>query len=263
MGFATAAAIGSMAVSGIQAVQGIRAANDAADSADAAMAMQQQTFDRMDQLGDENLQWFRERFSEWEQEYAPVLDELKSEAMAGVTPDYAAIATDTRKAFERARENHERQLGAFGIKPGDGQYGANERRFAISEAATEVGAREQARRDADRERFSKLASVYGIGSAEKRTALSGVSSAAGQYQSALSGVAGGQGQRAQMYGQAAAAANNAAWGQDWDGVIDNALNAFGDFGSNESPSTGGGYNPAGYETGGNWRPPGYVGPGDG
>lgn len=263
MGLATAAAIGSVAVSGYQAVQGARAAGEAADSADDAMAQQQRTFERMDQLGEENLQWFRNLYDEWEQEYSPILDELKSEAMAGVTPDYAAIATDTRKAFERARESKERQMGAFGIKPSDGQYGANERRFAIAEAATEVGAREQARREAERERFSKLSSVYGMGSAEKRTALSGVSNAAGQYQGALSGVAGGQGSRAQMYGNAAASANNAAWGQDWDGVIDNALNAFGDFGGNEGPSTGGGYDPGGYETGGNWRPPGYVGPGGG
>ena len=240
MGIATGAALVGAGVSAFQGIKGAKAADEAGDRADQSLAAQQAMFDRQVELGEDNLAYFRDVFSKWEEEFAPVLDELKAEAMSGVTPDYTAIASDTRSAFQSARDSSRRELGRFGINPGDGQFGANERRYAISEAATEVGAREQARRAADTERFGKLQALYGIGSGEKRTALGGVSNASGQFQGALGGVAAGQGRNADRYGNAAAGASQAAFGQDWDSIINGALGAFGNMGGggNEAPDYG-------------------------
>jgi len=239
MGISTAVGLVGAGVSAFQAVSGARAADEAGDRADQSLAAQQRMFDRQVELGEENLAYFRDVFNRWEQEFAPVLEELKAEAMSGVTPDYSAIAADTRAAFQNARESRRRELGRYGINPGDGQFGADERRYALAEAEAEVGAREQARRAADIERFQKLSSLYGQGSVEKRTALGGVSNASGQFQGALSGVAHGQGQNADRFGNAAAGASEAAFGQDWDSIIDGALGAFGNTGENEGPESGG------------------------
>lgn len=226
MGFATAATLISTGVSAYQGYKGMKAGDKAADQADASMAQQARTMEELLSVGRENQDFFRQQYQQWQDRNLPVLDQMRQQAMAGSEPDYAAITADTSAAFDSAREQTRREQERYGIKPGDGQFGRTARDFDMREAGAEIAARQTERRNADDDRFNKLASVYGAGSAMQRTALQGYGGASGSLMNALSSVGATHGDRAQMQGNAAAGAYDAAFGQDWDGIIDNTLGIF-------------------------------------
>lgn len=261
MGFATAAAVVGAGTSLYQGIKGAKAAKKSGKQADQALALQNKALDQSIELGEEQLQYFKGVYDEWREEYAPILTELKNEALENRTPDYAAIAADTDAAFDAVRENRRLELGRYGIKPGDGQFNADERRIGVGEAGAEVNARQAARRAEEDKRFDKLNRVYGLGVQQQGQALAGVSNASGQYQHALGGNVRARGDQATRYGNAAAGASDAAFGQDWDGIINGVFGAFGggdEGGSQDTTQPVG----TGLQTGASdWRPPGYVGEG--
>ncbi len=224
MAAVTSAVVGT-AATGYSMYQGRRAERRAGRQMDQQAAAQQRALD----VEEDRLAWAKQTYDEWQQEFAPVLGELRAEAMAGRTPDYAAIAADVTSAFAGARGQEQRAQERHGIRPGDGQYGAGERRHAIGAATAEVGARETARRNVGDERFRRLGQVYGIGANMQSQAMGmiggaygGVSGAHGQMAGMHGNQAGFHGNQAGQYGQMAAGAGASAFGQ-WADIIDGAM----------------------------------------
>lgn len=227
MGVAAAAAVVGTAATAYSAYQGRQAGRRAGRAMDEQAAAQQRALDMQEQF----LDWSMGEYNQWREEFRPVLDQLKMEAMAGQTPDYAAITADTMSAFASARDQTQRQQQRFGINPGDGQWGATEARFGIGQATAEVGARQQARRANEGQQFGKLAQVYGIGAGLQQGAMGMAGSAFGGVSNAHSNMAGMHGNQANyhgnqanMYGQIAAESGAAAFGQ-WADIIDGAMNS--------------------------------------
>lgn len=192
---------------------GIRASRDARR---ARRSQEQMHQDQMglaqDQLGfaRDHYDWARGRHDEYADQFSPVLDQLMTEGMADRTPDYGLIAADTTSAFDSARGADQRQMERYGIRPGDGQWGANNRRYGVGQAMAEVGAREGARRSTANDRFQRLAGLYGIGQNLQGQAMGQMGAGLGAYQGAggmgmgaMGQMAGMQGQRAGQLGQMA------------------------------------------------------------
>lgn len=194
-----------------------------------------------------------DQFLQNQRRFDPVLDAMTEEAMAAREPDYAAITADTRMAFDSARGQGQRQMERYGINPGDGMWGANDRQYGIGQAGAEIMARQQARRDTNNQRFNQLAGLYGVGT----QLMNQASGMMGQGVSATAGAAGmgvnAAGQAAGMYGQNAMLAGQQA-GSNWAsliGHIGDGINAW----QNRSPGTPD-YGPAPPNTSGTapWRP---------
>lgn len=228
--------------------EGKKAGDRQEDAMDQQAAAQQRSLDMQEQY----LDWSKGQYDEWKQEFDPILNELKMEAAAGRTPDYAAITADTMSAFASARQQTQRQQGRYGIKPGDGQFGATERRMATGQATAEVGARQQARRGAEDDRFQRLGQVYGIGADLQRSAMGmtagafgGVSDAHSNQARMFGQQAGVYGQQADQYGNIAAESGAAAFGQ-WADIIDSSMGGTTTYrGGATNPYGDGGNNPSG------------------
>lgn len=225
MAVATAAAVVGTAATAYSAYQGKKAGDRQGRAMDQQAAAQQRGLD----IQEEHLDWARGQYDQWKQEFDPILDQLKMEAAAGRTPDYAAITADTMASFASARKQTQRQQGRYGIKPGDGQWGANERKMATGQATAEVGARQQARRDTEDDQFRRLSQVYGIGAGLQQGAMSMTSGAFGGVAQGHQGMAqmhgqqaGVHGQQADMYGNIAAESGSAAFGQ-WADILDSSF----------------------------------------
>lgn len=162
------------------------------------------------EFGRQHYDWSRGLHDDYRQRFDPVLGELTTEAMANRTPDYGAISADARAAFDGARMADQRNLARYGIRPGDGQWGATERRYGIGRAAAEVGARQQARRQNEDARYNRLAQLYGVGMGLQGQAMSGMGQGMSMYQGAAGGGMNAAGQQAGYHGQQAAYHNQMA-----------------------------------------------------
>lgn len=233
------AAISGMVTAGLgiaQGVMGYNQAKDAADAADAQMARQSQLQGRQLEIGQEQMAFFRDQYNQWRQEFAPVLDQMKTMAMEGVEPDYAAIAADTARAFDSQEGATTRQMQRYGVDPGDGAFGSTIARSNLAQAGAEVDARQNARRNAEDRSFGRLGSLYGIGAGLQGQALSGLSGATGALMGTLGNQAQTAGVNADRYGQAAAAGAQAFGNTDWGGIIGGAVDSV--FGP-QAPTAGG------------------------
>lgn len=230
----TAALIGA----GVSTAGGLYAARKQGKAADRALDQQAAAMQDQTALGREHMQWAKGVYENWRQEFAPVLEELKAEALASSDPDYAAITADTQAAFDSERGGQRREMERYGINPGDGAWGSSDRRMGIGQATAEVNARQGARRDEKDRRFGRLSSVMGIGQGLQQQAMGITAGAAGGLMGAHGQQAGIHGGNAQMHGQAAAGAARTAFGQDWGSLIDNAFNTAAP--DEPAPSGGGG-----------------------
>lgn len=193
-------------------------------SADQALGRQGASMQEAIDLGREHMDFARGEYQQWRQEFAPIMDALAAEALAGREPDFAAITADTRMAFDSARGQQQRHLERRGINPGDGQYGENDRQHRMAAAAAEVGARDSARRDAKNDRFEMLSSVGRLSSSIGNQAMASTGAAVGGLMGAFGNQAAMHGQHAQMHGNNAAASGRALGGLDWGSVVNRVFN---------------------------------------
>ena len=154
------------------------------------------------------------QYNQWQQQFNPVLGEMMQEAMANRDPDYAAISSDVTGAFDSARGQQQRQMERYGINPGDGMWGANNRQYGIGAATAEVGARQQARQSAGAQRYSQLANLYGVGTQLMGQAAGMMGQGVGASSAATGMGIGAAGQAAGAAGQQAAMAGQQA-GNNW------------------------------------------------
>lgn len=245
MGFATGAAL-------LTAGASLYGAHKQGKAADDALGQQQWAMNQQLELGREGigiaqdrLDWNKSAYDRWNQEFSPVLDELKSQALANQAPDYGMIAADTRALFDAQRSGQERALSGYGIRPGDGQFGATGREYGIGSATAEVGARQMARRQNNMDRYAKLSQLYGIGSNLQSQAMSGVNNGFTGVANATNSLAGSLGGQANTFGSQAS-----AFGQQAGQLASGAFNQFGNIAAGWGNGGGGG---------GPWDQPFYEG----
>lgn len=193
-----------------------RRANRAMDAQTAAV--QGQT-----ELGREQLAFSRERYEQWRQEWSPFLEQIRMEAMEAQRPDFDAIAADTAAAYDTSQEVVQRNRERRGLRPSEGSFARDERRYALGRAAGTVNARNQAREAAEGQRFGRMAALVGVGVGQGQQALSGVNQAYAGARSALSGAAGVYGQQAGTYGALAAEGARTFTGTDWAKIFDDTF----------------------------------------
>lgn len=169
-----------------------------------ALAREQMDFSR------DHYDWARGEYDDYRAHFDPILDELTEEAMREQLPDYGQISADVGMAFDSARDSEQRALARYGIRPGDGRFGANEREYGIAAAGAEVSARQQARRQSADQRYQRLAQLYGVGSSLQGQAMSGMNTGL----SAMSGASANQqnaaGSAANMHGRRASSQQRSA-----------------------------------------------------
>lgn len=222
---AVTAAVAATASTAYSIYAGERAANRAGDARNAQLEAQNRAIEMQQQY----LDWSMGQYDQWRSEFSPILDQLKMEAAAGRTPDYASIAADTQAAFASARNQGERRNQRYGVRASDGQAFANERMMSIGEATAEVSARASERRSLEDDRFRRLGTVYGIGAGLQSSAMGMVGGAYGGASNAYSNLAGMHGgqagfhnNQANQYGQIAAQSGASAFGQ-WADIIEGAM----------------------------------------
>jgi hypothetical protein len=191
-----------------------------------------------------------------QQRFDPILDAMQAEALSNQTPDYGLISSDAAQAFESQRQAGQRQMERYGINPGDGMWGANNRQAQLGQASAEVMARAQARRDTNNQRYAQLANLYGVGTTlmgqgmgMMGQGLAGSSAAAGMGINSAGQAASAYGNQAAQSGQQAS--NNwASFGQHLASGIDSLTTP-----TPQSPATPDyGPAPAGSSGTAPWRP---------
>lgn len=237
MAAVTTAAVGTaVSAYGVRSAnrQGRRARNAQEQMHQDQMGLAQQQMD----FGRDHYDWSRGMFDDYREQFAPVLGELTTEAMAARNPDYGQITADTTAAFDSARRSDQRNLERYGIRPGDGQFAANNRRYGIGQATAEVGARQNARRQAGDQRYNRLAQLYGIGAGLQGQAMQGMGQGMGAYQNAGGMGMNAMGQAAGMYGQQANTFGQLA-GSNMAGMVNNLGNLVDGVMNQPAPVTGG------------------------
>ena len=246
----------ALAMGGASLIGGIMSSRSAKNSQNAQMAMHQEQMDlARDQMGfaQGHYDYGRNQYEQQQARFDPILDQMQSQALANQQPDYGLITADAAQAFDSQRQAGQRQMQRYGINPGDGMWGANNRQAQLGQAGAEVMAMQNARRNAGNQRYNQLANLYGVG-----TQLMGQAAGMmGQGVGATAGAAGmginAAGQTAQAHG-AQAAQSGAAANSNWSsliGHIGDGINAW----QGQSPGTPD-YGPAPPGTSGTapWRP---------
>lgn len=100
--------------------------------------------------------------------YRPVEERLVKEAQDFNTPERreqlrGMANADVTGAFDRARREGESRMQQFGINPASPAYQSNVGSIGLSEAATRAGALTNADRFAEKEGYSRMLDVAGIG----------------------------------------------------------------------------------------------------
>lgn len=221
MAIGTAAAIG-LGVGALGVGAQAYGAHKAGKAAGRANAQQNAINQQMIGLGREQLDWSREIYNQWRQEFDPILERLRAEAMESRDPDYAQISADTGATFGAARNDERIRRQRYGVDPSDGQFGSADRGWSIQQSLAEVTGRNQARRDAENDEFARLASTYGIGANLQSQAMAGVQGGYGMLQGAMGGAAGSYGQQASIHGGNAAAGWAGAW-RGLNNMLDTAM----------------------------------------
>ncbi len=237
-------------VSAATGIAGLASSRRAGRQADRAMDQQAQIAAEQTALGREQLAFGREQYEDWKQTFQPVLDQLRIEAFENVRPDFDAIAADVGGAFDTSREINTRNRQRMGLRPSDGGFAADERRYALGRARATVGARNQARDNARDQRYNRLLGLGNLAVGQQGNVSNMVSQGYGATQGALRSAGATAGQQAGVYGNLAAEGARAFTGTDWAGVWNDV------FGGGGGGGGGGGSQP------GPWAD-GYVFPGGG
>jgi len=112
-----------------------------------------------------------ERWQHYLDTYGDLERIMVGEAETGVVADIEGVssraAADTAMAFDRQRDQQQREMMSFGLDPTSGRYQGMDRAMGLNEALAEshnVGsAREGERRWADQETFSRRMGLWGHG----------------------------------------------------------------------------------------------------
>jgi hypothetical protein len=198
MAVMTAVAVGTLAV-------GAYSAYSANSNASKARKQQGQAMDQQAQAAQDQLNFDKERYANWEARFNPIMDDLTTEAYADNRPDYMGIAADNNIAFDTSQAMNRRQQNRYGISPTDGATQASETQYGIGRALSLVGANTSAREAAKGQKFSKLSAIYGLGSGQGAQAMAGVNGAYGAVGAAAGNAANMYAGQAAGYSQAAAA----------------------------------------------------------
>lgn len=196
-------------------IGGLVSSRSNARRANRAMDAQADAAQQQVQLGQEQLAFSREQFEQWMQDWGPLLDTLRTEAMEEQRPDFDAIAADTASAYDTGREITQRNRERSGLRPSGGARVRDERRYALGRAAGTVNARNQAREEVKDRRYNRLSALGGIATGQRAQAQAGVESAYGGARSALGSAGSAYGQQAGVYGGLAAEGARAFTGTNW------------------------------------------------
>jgi hypothetical protein len=71
-------------------------------------------------LGQDQLQWSKDRYNEWDSQFQPILSDIKAEAYKNMQPDYASVGADVNNAFNAQQGAAQRNMERYGVKPTDG-----------------------------------------------------------------------------------------------------------------------------------------------
>jgi hypothetical protein len=174
-----------------------------ADAADKAGKRQQSAIDAQTKLGQDQLQWSKDRYNEWDSQFQPILSDIKAEAYKNMQPDYATVGADVNNAYNAQQGAAQRNMERYGVKPTDGATTAMNTSFGLGRAAALVSGDQNERHRVQNQKLSNLEGVYGLGT----PMLTGSMGAVGQSGQQLSGA---YGNAANMYGNQAATYGAAA-----------------------------------------------------
>ncbi|MBK5942698.1 hypothetical protein [Halorhodospira halophila] len=212
--------LGTLVVAGVSGYLGHRQQEQAADAReDMVEAMKEQT-----QLGQDQLDFARERWRDYEQTYGGLRDQMVSQAEQGIDPraegHLARADTDVALAAGRERDQHRREMERRGVDPTSGQFQGQDRMAGLQEATARTQARGEARRSAAERTDALRGSVFQVGQQE-RQAAEGLRSQAHQNLSNM------RGQQAQVHGGLAAQHSQGA-GQMYGMAVDHFSSALDD-----------------------------------
>lgn len=198
------------------------------NAADKAGKQAQGNIDAATQLGQEQLDWNKANYNEWNSEFQPVLSDIKAAAYANNQPDYATVGSDVNSAFDAQQGAADRNMNRMGIKPTDGAYSASQTAYGLGRAAALVSGDQNERNRVKNQKLSNLEGVYGLGTPMLTGSMSGVNQAGGQAQGAYGMGANFYGQQAATYGQAAGAGIGSA--------INAGVNVANNYSGNSTPN---------------------------
>lgn len=217
------AGVTTAVVSAATGVAGAVGAVKSGRRADNAAERQRELDREAIELAREQFEFSRGIYNRRSEQFDPVFDSLIAEAQRERTPDYGAIASDNAATFNAAEASRRIGLERRGIKPGDGQFDANARRSSLAEAASHVSARQNARRQYENDRFSRLGAVSGLGASLQGNALGNNFSSASLLNSSIGRSSINRANERDVYSRSASAGARAAIGQDWGSIIDAAF----------------------------------------
>ncbi|HZZ14316.1 MAG TPA: hypothetical protein VFE79_26800 [Paraburkholderia sp.] len=200
------AAVAGAVGAGVSLYNGIENRN----AANKAGQNQQNAIDSQTQLGQDQLSWAKDRYNEWDNEFQPIMDDIKSQAQKNLQPDYASINSDVNNSFNAQQGAAQRNMERYGVKPTDGATTAMNTSFGLGRAASLVAGDQQERARVKNQSLSNLESVYSLGTPMLSSSTGLVSGASSQLSNAYGNAANVYGQQAGTYGAAAGAGVGAA-----------------------------------------------------
>jgi hypothetical protein len=174
-------------------------------------------------LRQEGLDFSKSQYADWKSKYDPVYGKVMENIESDIEPDYNAIASDTKQAFESSRGANQRNMLRYGIRPQDGNFAHADRESRLAEGAAHVGTRNQARQASKGLKYARYADLHnslkGIGTNLASNVMGGYN-AAGNAAGRMGDMYGQRGIQAWNSGMANASGwgnfiGNTDWGKIW------------------------------------------------
>lgn len=171
--------------------------------------------EKMRELMRERLDFAKERYAEYKNQYGDVIDKWVADAMEGVEGDYEGVVSraeaDVEGEFNQQQEERRRRMQSMGLDPSSGRYQSSERQGALQEATASAmaqnRARERERSRVENQNYQRAAQVGQFGAGMLQNASREVQ----QAQSALGEAHGQEGQmQADLAGNLFASAGQTA-----------------------------------------------------
>ncbi len=138
-------------------------------------------------LAREELAFGKDKYADWQEKFDPAFARMLMELDQDLTPNYGQIAGDVKSSFQSARGQETRAMQRYGIRPVDGAYFDQQRKYGINEASAHVGARSQARESKRGLKFNRLKGVTNMLSGMQSTPANMVGQGFGAGQDAARG----------------------------------------------------------------------------
>ena len=171
---------------GVSMVGGYVNSKNQKSAADKAAANQQSANAGQLKLGNDQLDFGKQQYGDWKDNFNPALKQLYGLANQQQRPDYDAITHDAGAAYDASNATASRNLERYGVNPGDGAFAAEQNGNALAKANTIVGTRNNARTAAQNQQFQRLQSYYQLGNGQQGNANSVINAASagmnGAYQ---------------------------------------------------------------------------------